>query len=210
MLLVGTGCDRKSVSLDQGIYMLLDTSGTYTMELEQAQRIINFTLATLKPGDTFAIARIDSGSFSERDIIHRQTFDTRPSTANGQKQIFRKAIDDFVKTVKSSQYTDITGGLLQGIQYLNESGAGTKTLLIFSDLREELAAGYKRDFKLNLEGFVVIAVNVTKLRADNYNPQIYMDRIEMWKNKVESGGGEWRVINDLERLEPIFKRRATE
>jgi hypothetical protein len=31
-----------------------------------------------------------------------------------------------------------------------------------------------------------------------------MDRLEDWREKVESGGGKWKVINDLERLERIF------
>jgi len=209
LLLIGlvlSACDNKKVSLDQGVYMLLDTSGTYTKELKQAQRIINFTLAQLKPGDTFAVARIDTGSFSEKDIIHKQTFDDRPSMANQQKRIFRQVIDEFIKGVKPSAYTDITGGMLQGIEFLNEAKPGTKTILIFSDLKEELQKGYKRDIPLSLNGYIVIAVNVTKLRSDNIDPREYLDRMESWRIKVEEGGGEWRVINDLERLEPIFKK----
>ena len=51
------------------MYILLDTSGTYTTELKKAQQIIHYYLGTLGPGDSFAVARIDSGSFSEKDII---------------------------------------------------------------------------------------------------------------------------------------------
>ena len=82
-----------------GVYMLLDTSGTYTKELVQAQRVINYTLSQLNPGDTFAIARVDTGSFSEKDIIHKQTFEDRPSMANQQKRLFQEKIDQFVKNV---------------------------------------------------------------------------------------------------------------
>ena len=61
-----TGCsEEKPKNYQRGVYMLLDTSGTYTKELRKAQIIINYILATLNPGDTFAVARIDSGSFSE-------------------------------------------------------------------------------------------------------------------------------------------------
>jgi hypothetical protein len=198
-----TGCGEQ-VSFNKGVYMLVDTSGTYTRELEQAQRIINFTLAKLNPGDTFAVARVDTGSFSEKDIIQKQTFEDRPSMANQQKRQFRDSINSFITGVKPSSYTDITGGVLQAVEYLNESRSGIKTILIFSDLKEEIRPGFIRDIPLQLEGYRVIALNVTKLRSDNIDPREYMNRLEDWRQKVEAGGGEWQVINDLERLEPIF------
>ena len=83
----------------RGVYMLMDTSGTYTQELQKAQQIINAILSKLDPGDSFAVARIDTGSFSERDIVARITFDDRPSMANQQKRKFRDTIDSFVKEV---------------------------------------------------------------------------------------------------------------
>lgn len=207
LLLVVTwlsACSKNTGPNNQGIYMLVDTSGTYTNELVQAQRIINFTLAKLNPGDTFAVARVDTGSFSEKDIVSKQTFDDRPSMANQQKRKFRDTIDQFIKDVKPSAYTDITGGILQGIEYLNEANTGRKIILIFSDMKEELRPGFVRNIPLQLNGFQVIAVNVTKLRTDNVDPREYMKRLEEWQGKVEAGGGAWKVINDLERLDPIF------
>ena len=94
-----SGCSDQ-VSYSKGVYMLVDTSGTYTTELTQAQRIINFTLAKLNPGDTFVVARVDTGSFSEKDIIPKVTFNDRPSDANRPKSHFRNALDKFVKSVK--------------------------------------------------------------------------------------------------------------
>lgn len=189
---------------NRGVYMLLDTSGTYTQELVKAQHIINFTLAKLGPTDSFAVASIDTGSFSEKDIVAKVSFDDRPSRANQQKRRFRERVDRFVKKVKPSPYTDITGGLLQAVEFLNETGAGKKTILIFSDLKEELRKGYVRDIPLQLDGFDVVALNVTKLRSDNVDPREYMDRLEFWQGRVESGHGSWRVVNDLERLESIL------
>ncbi len=189
---------------NQGVYMLVDTSGTYTKELLQAQKIINFTLSKLNPGDTFAVARVDTGSFSEKDIVYKQFFDDRPSMTNKQKRKFRDVIDKFIKTAKPSSYTDITGGILQAIEYLNEAGTRKKTILIFSDLKEELKKGFVRDIPLQLTGYQVIAVNVTKLRSDNIDPREYLDRLEAWELRVQTGEGEWKVINDLSRLEPIF------
>ena len=197
------GCPGRHAG-PRGVYMLLDTSGTYAEELQKAQTIINFLLGTLEPGETLAVGRIDTGSFSEKDIIAKVTFDDRPSIANNQKRAFQKKINDFVGTVKGSSYTDISGGILQAIEYLNESGAQQKYILIFSDLQEELAKGHVRDVPFQLDDFTVIALNVTKLRDDIRDPKKYLTRVESWREKTERGDGKWQVINDLERLDHIF------
>ncbi len=205
LAIIMVGCsDPKSHS--KGVYMLLDTSGTYALELKKAQSILNYLLGVLQPGDTLAVARIDTGSFSEKDIIAKMTFDGRPSVANNQKRAFLKTVNQFVESVRSSQYTDISGGILQAIEYLNEQGSGRKYILIFSDLKQELAKGYKRDIPFQLTGFNVIALNVTKLRSDNIDPKEYQDRVEKWRREVEKGGGHWRRINDLENLDHIFAK----
>jgi hypothetical protein len=189
-----------------GVYILLDTSGTYALELKKAQSIVNYLLGTLQPKDTLAVACIDTGSFSEKDIVAKMTFDQRPSLANNQKRAFQKTVADFVAKVKSSSYTDISGGILQAIEYLNEAGAGQKYILIFSDLKEELAKGHVRDVPFQLSDFNVIALNVTKLRQDIRDPGNYLDRVEQWRSKIESGKGKWQVVNDLERIDGIFSR----
>ncbi len=195
--LVLSGCTEKKPAT--GLYLLLDTSGTYTKELKKAQQIIHYYLANLGPGDSFAVARIDSGSFSEKDIVAKVTFDHRPSQANEQKRIFAQAIAHFIETIKSSAYTDINGGLLQASEYLDETSASRKIVMIFSDLKEELPKGYNRNFDLTLSGYEVIALNVTKLNSDNRDPQQYMKRLDYWQNRIETSGAQWRVVNDLER-----------
>ena len=199
-----TSCSE-SAPTNSGIYLLLDTSGTYTKELSNAQKLVNVMLVKLEPSDSFAVARIDTGSFSEKDIITKVTFNDRPSEANRQKRHFRDAMDTFVKEVKPSRYTDITGGVLQAAEYLNEKATGRKTILIYSDLKEELPEGYIRDIPFQLQGFDIIALNVTKLRSDNVDPREYMDRLEEWQRRVEAGGGSWRVINDMDRLEKVLR-----
>ena len=189
---------------NRGVFMLIDTSGTYTKELSKAQQIINAVLARLNPGDSFAVARIDTASFTEKDIVAKVTFDERPSVANQQKRAFLARINHFVKTVKPSRYTDITGGILQASEYLNEKNAGRKTILVFSDLKEDLKKGYIRNFDLVLDKVEVVALNVTKLRSDNVDPREYMNRLKSWEARVNKGGGKFRVINDLDRLERII------
>lgn len=202
---VSSCADPKSHT--QAVYMLVDTSGTYAAEVNKAQVIINYLLGTLQPGDSLAVARVKSRSFSEKDIIAKVTFDNRPSQANAQKRAFRDRIDAFVKTVGGSAYTDITGGLIQGAEFLNETGAGTKTILIFSDMQEELDKTTIRDFPFKLKDIRVVALNVVKLKTDNIDPRRYMGRLEAWQKRVEgAGASEWRVINDIERLDSMLGR----
>ncbi len=198
------GCGE-SVPPTQAVYLLVDTSGTYTQEIAKVQSIMNYLLGTLKSEDSLGIARIDSGSFTEKDIIAKVTFDRRPSYTNQQKRAFRRELDRFVTTVKGSGYTDITGGLLQAAEWLHETGAGHSYILVFSDLEEDLREGYVRDFTIDLSGIQVVALNVTKLRSDQIDPREYMDRLEQWKTKVEAGGGTWRVINDLDRVDGLIR-----
>lgn len=185
--------------------MLLDTSGTYTLELQKARQIIAYLLTQMDSGDAFAVARIDTGSFSEKDIIAKMTFNDRPSAANQEKRLFMEKIDTFIDQTRAAAYTDITGGLLQAEEYLAEHEAGNKTILIFSDMREELPVGYNRNLDLSLEDVEVVAVNVTKLRSDNIDPAEYSGRLADWRGKVEAGGGDWRVINDLDRLGELLR-----
>ena len=196
-------CSNKQ-PVNSGVYMLIDTSGTYREEIQKAQQIIRYTLSQLDATDSFAVARIDTGSFSEKDIVAKMTFDDRPSSMNRQKRAFAEQIQVFVDDTRSSPYTDITGGLLQAVEYLNEKNPGAKTVLIFSDLKEDLEEGYIRDFSIELEGFDVIALNVTKLRSDNVDPREYLSRLDQWETRVQQSGGQWRVINDLDGLEGLL------
>ena len=204
--LAATGCvDQRSHS--HAVYMLVDTSGTYAQEAGKAQVIINYLLGSLQPGDSLAVARVQSRSFSEKDIVAKATFDSRPSQENAQKRAFRERIENSFRAVSGSRYTDITGGLIQGAEFLNETGAGSKTIIIFSDMQEELDKVTQRDFPISLKGVRVVAVNVVKLKTDNIDPRKYMGRLEAWQKRVETAGArEWRVINNLDRLDAILAR----
>jgi hypothetical protein len=197
-------CAPASLPRNTGVYLLVDTSGTYNKQVNKAEQIIRFALSRLQPADSIAVARIDTGSFSEKNIIAKATFDDRPSTANQQKRAFASRVEQFIDQSTPAPYTDITGGLLQAIEFLKEKQTGRKEILIFSDMKEDLAKGYVRDLPLDFKGFDVVALNVTKLRSDNFDPREYLSRLDTWRAKVEKGGGHWRVINDLDRLDGLL------
>jgi hypothetical protein len=203
-LLLAACSQSAPVARNTGVYLLLDTSGTYRAELSKAQDVILYTLSKLEPADSFAVARIDTGSFTEKNIIAKATFDERPSAANAQKRVFAEKVKDFIARSNASQYTDISGGLLQAVEFLNEKHPGRKTILLFSDLDQDLQKGYVRDVEVPFKGFQVVALNVVKLRKDNFDPKEYLARLDHWKAEVEKSGGEWRVVNDLDHLDGVL------
>ncbi len=205
MLAFAAGCGEHG-SNARAVYMLLDTSGTYFKEVDKAQQVINWLIVSLNPGDSFAVARVKSRSFSEKDIIAKTTLVKDPLQVNAQKKALKDQLSTLKEQSKGSAYTDITGGILQAAEFLNETGAGRKTIVIFSDMQEELDKQTKRDIPLNLTGIRVVALNVTKLKTDNIDPRRYTERLEWWEKRVKTGGASsWHVVNDLEHMERIFK-----
>lgn len=203
-----SACTHKK-SHAQAVYFLVDTSGTYAQELGRAQALIAYILGTLNPGDSLAVAQVKSRSFSEKDIIAKVTFVKDPIQANAQKRAFRDQVVNFTKGVKKgSAYTDITGGMIQAAEFLKETGAGRKTILVFSDMQEELDYQTVRNFPIDLKGIRIVALNVTKLTTDNIDPRRYLNRMEWWEKRVRTAGAEdWRMVNDLEHPERIFEVR---
>ncbi|HKO88246.1 MAG TPA: VWA domain-containing protein, partial [Burkholderiales bacterium] len=59
-----------------------------------------------------------------------------------------------------------------------------------------------------LKGVRVIAINVVKLHTDNIDPRLYFGRLEAWQKRMEEAGAEeWRVVNDLDRLDTVLAQR---
>jgi len=111
----------------QAVYMLVDTSGTYARRAGKA--VLDHQLpcwARCSPAIRSPWRALQSRSFSEKDIIAKATFDARPSQANAQKRAFHAKIDSAFRNVTGSRFTDITGGLIQAAEFLNEGGAGTQ------------------------------------------------------------------------------------
>jgi len=204
LLLAAAGCTESGGRHARAVYVLLDVSGSYNQKLDAANPVINYLLGTLVSGDSLTVASIDSASFTEKDIVDKVTFDDRPSVANEQKRVFRTRLDEFYQNRKPSTRTDVSGAMLQAAHDLDESGAGHRYILVFSDLEQDLPKGYVRDSKLPLQGADVVAMDVTKLRADNVNPQNYLDRVSHWQQVVTQDGGKWQVVNDMDHLDRII------
>jgi len=105
-----------------------------------------------------------------------------------------------------ARYTDIRGAMVLGAEYLKESGAGTRTLVIFSDMEEDLPKGVKRDLAPDeFAGMRLLAMNVKKLGTDNANPAAYRARLAGWKAQATSHGAkEFQVVLQPDRLDELL------
>ena len=202
--LLVAGCTEVGGAHAKAVYVLLDVSGSYNPQLEAANPVINYLLGTLNSGDSLTVAKIDSASFTEKDVVSKITFDDRPSVANEQKRVVRERLDEFFKDRKPSVRTDVSGALMQAGEELDETKAGHRYILVFSDLEQDLPKGYVRKSRLPLAGAEVVAIDVAKLKSDNVNPQNYVDRLAYWKKVVTEDGGKWQVVNDMDHLDRVI------
>lgn len=183
--------------------VLVDESGTYADERANVVRIVRTALLPeMLPGDHLILGRIDSKSFERSNIVAALHLDPRPSRAHAQKLAFLKALDAFGAAADRSRHTDIRGGMMLCAEHLLDTGAALRTIIVFSDMKEDLPRGVVRDLAPDqLRGITVLAMNVKKLEGDNANPTVYRERLERWQSLLESSGAsDFEVLVAPERL----------
>ncbi len=200
LLLAGCADGRR---YDQAICVLIDVSGTYAdQRMEVVRTIKREVLPNMMPGDTLLVLRIDAQSYDRENVEALLTLDARPSRANAQKLALAQTLDQFAKEPLSAKHTDIPGAMMLGSEYLRELASGSRVMLIFSDMKEDLAPGTKREIRADeFEEIAVIALNVKRLGHDNANPEIFRTRMDDWEKRVRGAGGHsWQAIMDSRKL----------
>jgi hypothetical protein len=141
-------------------------------------------------------------SYEKENVVGRLTLDHRPSNANAQKLEFAGRLDEFADLAEGSQYTDIAGAMMMCADHLRAQDAGSKAIIIFSDLQEDQPEGTRRRIPSDeFAGVYVAAVNVKQLRDDTENPHLYRQRLDAWQLRVtELGAEQWKLIVDPARL----------
>jgi len=186
---------------------LIDVSGTYADQKAEVVEVIRKGLLPhLTPGDSLVVIRIDDESYKKGNVEAAVKLDVRPSKANAQKLAFATSLDEFSKRPVHTAHTDIRGAMMLGAEYLRESGAGRRTMVVFSDLEEDLPKGVKRDLAPDeLKGVRVVAMNVKRLAADNANPTAYRQRLAGWEKQVTSHGArDFKVVLEPDRLAELL------
>ena len=201
-LLALPGCNDES-RYDQAICVLIDESGTYADQKYEVVRILKReVLPSMEPGDTLLVIRIDGESYEKDNVEALVTLDPRPSKANQQKLAMAQKLDKMARTTKRSSHTDIPGAMMLAGEYLNELASGTRVMLVFSDMEEDLAPGTERTLSpTEFDGIHVVAMNVKRLAGDNADPAVFRERLASWERRVMAAGGSgWKNFNDSTKL----------
>ena len=196
------GCTNAS-QYQQAVAVLVDVSGTYADEKDEVAKILKReVLPGLFPGDTLLLIRIDSESYQKENLEALVTLDPRPSRANAQKLAIANKLDAFAASEARSKYTDIPGALMLAADYLREIDSGSRVILVFSDLREDLPAGTTRQLgESEFDGIELAAVNMKRLNSDNADPRLFRGRIASWEHRaIAHGATGWRALMDSSRL----------
>lgn len=208
-VVLGAAACSDSKDYETAMCALADISGTYAQEKQNVARIIKAGVVPhLMPGDSLFFITIDSNSYNEDDLVASLTLDYVPSKANEQKLAFAEKLDAFAESNARSQFTDISGAMMLCKDYLSSTGAGNQAMLIFSDMKEELQPGSKRQFSENeFEGIDIAAMNVIKLNADSADPAVYRKRLEQWEQTVtDSGALSWSNIVDPVKIPEYIRQ----
>jgi hypothetical protein len=171
---------------------------------EQAQTVVNYFLGALQPGESFGIASLGTGNFSDRDTIASVSLDARLSLATQQKRLLKKKFDEFTSSPRPAGHLDLAGALLYAVARLGETNADERYVLILADLGKEQIPEPMKDFPLQMEGCRVIPIIVENRDLTARQQAAALKRLEAWEEWVEAGGGDWQVVNDLAVLATIF------
>ena len=192
----------------QAVVALVDVSGTYADQKPEVVNVIKRgILPKLQPGDSLFVIRIDDESYKKANVEGGMTLDVRPSRANAQKLQFASQMDRFAQKHQRSRHTDIRGAMMLAAEYLKETGAGLRTMVVFSDMEEDLPRGVKRTLAPDeFAGMRILAMNVKKLSADNANPTAYRARLASWQQQAKSHGArEFQVVLEPEKLDELLE-----
>ncbi len=191
----------------QAICVLIDISGTYADQKDEVVKVIKReVLPSMIPGDTLITILIDSASYEKDNLTTLATLDPRPSRANAQKLALAQQLDEFARGNARSRFTDIPGAMMLASEYLQEAESGSRVMLVFSDMQEELPDGARRQMREDeFAGIQVVAMNVKRLEGDTVDPEVFRRRIEGWRARVEHAGGDgWRTIMDPGKLPDLL------
>ena len=201
-------CEERSNNAS-ALAVLLDVSGSYFRELPRNLKAIRAMMGFIHSGDSFAVAEIGACSFSDDSMILRFTAPDRPSERHQLVSAHAARLNDYGAKAKATNYTDIRGALTQAAQYLASRKAAQRSIVILSDLEEDLPANCRRETALpaELRGMNVIACNVTKLPEDNRDPARYGRRIDGWRRLVQSAGARWQLMPDPADIVGLLRDR---
>lgn len=187
----------------RAVCVLVDVSGTYADQRREVVRIVKSgLLPRMRPGDTFVLIRVGDRGYTKDSVVATATLDDQPSHANAQKMELAAKLERFAAMDLHERHTDLSGAILLAAEYLRASHAGRKSIVVFSDMLEELPRGAQRSLEPGeLAGVDVVAMNVKRLAADQMDPAAYRRRLDGWGTRLTTArAASWTVVLDPTEL----------
>ena len=201
-LILAGACDSASAHA-RAVCVLVDVSGTYADQRHEVIRVVKSGLLPhLRPGDTLVVIRVGDHGYTRDSVVASATLDEQPSHANAQKMEIAAKLDRFAAMDLHERHTDLSGAILLAAEYLRASHAGRRSLVVFSDMLEELPRGAQRTLGPGeLAGVDVVAMNVKRLAADQMDPAAYRRRLDGWGTRLTAArAASWTVVLDPTEL----------
>ncbi len=208
LILLVCGACGFVTSTNKAVFVLVDVSGTYSKHASDAISSSRVMISKLQTNDWVGFAQISSCSFSDNGLVVREQLPSIPSQAAQVKTRIFEQLNAYGDALQPTSYTDIKGGLRYATNELGQANFDNKFIVIYSDMFEDVAPDCQtQNLEVDLTGVTVIASNVTKTNEDERDPQSYFDRLNLWKDYVESSGGRWVIASTAEQINELVDER---
>jgi len=177
----------------QAVVALVDVSGTYADQKADVVNVIKRgILPKLMPGDSLYVIRIDDESYRKDNVEADLNLDVRPSRANAQKLAFARKLEDFAHRPQRARHTDIRGAMMLGAEYLKETGAGTRTLVVFSDLDRSVRARLRTLSKDNADDLFTAQIAAYQQRIQELD--VLDQQLQKQQQATSATSAEWKNL----------------
>ncbi len=195
------GCADRTSQV-RAVFLLLGPWGPGTEAHATVRAATHVLLGHLRPGDYFALGRVDAPHFAPQSIVARARLSRRPTVANGQTRLLRRQVHSLLDAPGEPR-GDLTGGLLAAVEFLKSTAAPRRVILIAADLGADGGGAEGRDFPIQVEGCRVLALDAPP-RAEAPEGEAPEDPMAFWRRRILSGGGSWHPFSSPEQLAELL------
>jgi hypothetical protein len=192
------GCIAARVTPSRSICLLIDANAASAdnPERQAFNTGINSLLRVMEAGDFLAMAAVNATSDSSDARILQATLDSHPFMANAQKRTIRRQIDEWLQGDRSTSGANLPSALMLAVTKLHQRPAVHNTIVLVSVLETIPSRIDLEALPLQLNGITVLAITGEPAASDD----AYRQRVERWRYKVESAGGQWKDLANLAQL----------
>lgn len=201
-VLIVCGCAGSRVEYPWGICLIVDSQSVIDDgEQSGVHQVVDALIGRISPGDTIVVTGMPASPVDRADPIVRLTLDPRPLVTNAQKRSIRKQVHEWLDEASPDDGSDITAALLKAARSLRPLNAKRKTIILLTPLNQSPSSAAAGQHAFQMDGITVLALDGDAGAGEENDP---VEAIERLRNRIESGGGTWRVANNLTQLAALL------